>query len=29
VTASLRADLALIGFGNVGRRFVELLEEYR
>ena len=25
----MRIDLALIGFGNVGRRFVRLLEEQR
>jgi len=29
VSASIRADLALIGFGNVAQRFVGLLDEYR
>jgi homoserine dehydrogenase len=29
VSASLRADLALIGFGNVAQRFVSLIEECR
>src|SRR5690348_1513070 len=27
--AAMRADLALIGFGHVGRRFAELLIEHR
>jgi homoserine dehydrogenase len=25
----MRADLALVGFGHVARRFVSLLDEYR
>jgi homoserine dehydrogenase len=29
VSAALRADLALVGFGNVGRRFASLLAERR
>ena len=29
MSASIRADLALIGFGNVAQRFVALLDEYR
>ena len=29
MSASLRADLALVGFGNVAQRFVELLGEYQ